>query len=230
MLHKITVVLGLGSVLLLMGGMLLASREFIPPKAGLALVALGGLLGMVAIVCAIAVIFRTQAFQIVIVGMVGLIPALVLAGAIADGLRYPPINDISTTPRDAPAFVHAGSLPENAGRDMEFPMKWAAVIELGYPDLAPAIVSRPPAEVFPSVIRAATDMPDWEITYQDPERGIVECVAKTRMLRFADDIVIRLTPEGDGKTRVDMRSKSREGRSDLGANAKRIRKFLSRLG
>jgi uncharacterized protein (DUF1499 family) len=40
--------------------------------------------------------------------------------------------------------------------------------------------------------------------------------------------VVRVTPEGSG-SRVDVRSKSRIGRSDLGTNAKRIRAFLTDL-
>lgn len=48
------------------------------------------------------------------------------------------------------------------------------------------------------------------------------------MFGFKDDVVIRITPAGNG-SRIDVRSVSRVGRSDLGANAKRIRKFLKSL-
>ena len=59
-------------------------------------------------------------------------------------------------------------------------------------------------------------------------QGRVEVVATTLWFGFKDDIVIRISPSGSG-SRVDMRSKSRVGRSDLGANAARIRAFLGRL-
>jgi uncharacterized protein (DUF1499 family) len=41
-------------------------------------------------------------------------------------------------------------------------------------------------------------------------------------------VVIRLTPRGT-ETYVDIRSKSRVGRGDMGTNAARIRDFLTRL-
>jgi uncharacterized protein (DUF1499 family) len=53
-------------------------------------------------------------------------------------------------------------------------------------------------------------------------------VATTRWFGFKDDVAIRISPAGAG-SRVDMRSRSRVGRSDLGANARRIREFLARL-
>jgi uncharacterized protein (DUF1499 family) len=45
---------------------------------------------------------------------------------------------------------------------------------------------------------------------------------------FKDDVVIRVT-SASGIARVDVRSKSRVGRGDVGANAKRIRQYLQRL-
>jgi len=42
---------------------------------------------------------------------------------------------------------------------------------------------------------------------------------------FRDDVVIRFIPLGQG-TRIDMRSASRVGMHDLGANASRIRSMF----
>lgn len=56
----------------------------------------------------------------------------------------------------------------------------------------------------------------------------IEATDTTLLYGFKDDVVVRIT-ESDGGTKVDVRSKSRVGRSDLGENAKRIRKFLARL-
>lgn len=55
--------------------------------------------------------------------------------------------------------------------------------------------------------------------------GVIEAVARTPIMGFRDDVVIRITPVGQG-TRVDMRSASRFGNHDLGANASRIRSLL----
>ena len=69
-------------------------------------------------------------------------------------------------------------------------------------------------------------MPGWEITFEDKANGHFEGVATTRLFRWRDDFIIEVTPAGEGKSRIDMRSKSREGKSDLGANARRIRRFF----
>ena len=63
----------------------------------------------------------------------------------------------------------------------------------------------------------------------DTTTRIIEGEAASPMLGFIDDFVIRVSDE-DGKTRVDMPSKSRDGVGDAGANAKRIRGFLRQLG
>ena len=51
---------------------------------------------------------------------------------------------------------------------------------------------------------------------------------RTRWFGFRDDIVVRIRPEGAG-SRVDVRSASRVGRSDIGKNAERVREFLAKL-
>jgi len=227
MLNKVTVFLSLGSVTLLMAGILLANREIIPSRVGLALLALSGVVGLIAVCFAVTVMFRTQAFQVVMLGMLGALPMLVLLSSIASALRVPPINDITTDLEDPPAFVHAGTLPYNVNRDMSYPEKWIGIVRKAYPEVQHAVIPRPPADAFPSVLRQAQQQKGWEVTYEDANAGIIECVATTKLLKFRDDVIIRLRPEGEGKTRVDMRSKSREGRSDIGANAKRIREFLA---
>ncbi len=229
MLNKATLILSFGSVILMMSAIVLSSRDIIPPRVGLMLFALSGVVGLIAVGFAIAVIFRTQAFHIAMVGVLGALPAIVLFANIANALRYPPINDITSNLEEVPAFVHAGTLAENAGRDMTYPEKWIGIVRKAYPELASATVARPAAEVFPTVVRQAEQQAGWVVTHQDPATGTIECVATTKLFHFKDDIVIRLRPTDDGKTRVDMRSKSREGRSDIGANAKRIQAFLSQV-
>jgi uncharacterized protein (DUF1499 family) len=64
----------------------------------------------------------------------------------------------------------------------------------------------------------------WEIYHQDRNTGVIEAVDTTAIMAFKDDVVIRLRTNADG-TLVDMRSVSRVGISDIGANAKRIRAF-----
>jgi uncharacterized protein (DUF1499 family) len=64
----------------------------------------------------------------------------------------------------------------------------------------------------------------WRISEDDPESGRIEAVATTRVFGFEDDVVIRVRARGSA-ARVDLRSRSRFGQGDLGANAARIRAF-----
>ena len=67
------------------------------------------------------------------------------------------------------------------------------------------------------------------VTHQSPEDGTIEAVATTPLFGFQDDVVLRVRPGLRDGSRVDIRSKSRDGRGDIGANAARIRAFVARL-
>jgi uncharacterized protein (DUF1499 family) len=66
----------------------------------------------------------------------------------------------------------------------------------------------------------------WQITARDDETGHIEAVATTRLMGFKDDLVFRIQPSETG-SKLDMRSASRVGLSDIGANADRIRAFVA---
>jgi uncharacterized protein (DUF1499 family) len=68
----------------------------------------------------------------------------------------------------------------------------------------------------------------WDVVAVDAGRGRTEATDTTRWFRFKDDVVVRVTPSGNG-ARVDVRSKSRVGRSDVGTNARRIRTYLAEV-
>jgi uncharacterized protein (DUF1499 family) len=85
----------------------------------------------------------------------------------------------------------------------------------------------PPREAFARALSAAEAM-GWEVVGRDAEAGRIEAVDTTRWFGFKDDIAVRITPAGGG-SRIDVRSKSRVGRNDLGTNARRIRAYLQRL-
>jgi len=138
------------------------------------------------------------------------------------------IHDISTDLENPPAFeallsrrAGASNPPEHGGEAV------AAEQRRAYPDLKSLRLIEPMEKVFAAAKKAAEDM-GWEIVTEDPARGRLEAVATTTIMRFKDDVVVRLTAEDDA-VRVDVRSKSRTGRSDLGANYKRIRAFQRRL-
>ncbi len=68
----------------------------------------------------------------------------------------------------------------------------------------------------------------WEIIAVHEPVGKIEATAQTFWFGFKDDIIVRIQPDSTGSL-VDVRSVSRVGVSDLGANARRIRKYLTLL-
>lgn len=139
------------------------------------------------------------------------------------------INDVTTTPDDPPSFRRAALLPENRGRDMTYPMSNIGPQRKAYPDLKPLARNEPPEAVYEAALAAAKRMPRWTIVGADAAARSIEAAASTALLRFKDDVVIEVRPNGSGSA-VHVRSKSRLGRGDLGANAARIRAYFLELG
>jgi len=228
MLNKITILLGVFSVLLFMSGMILANLQIISATRGMLLFGLGGLIGLLAMMCAVAVLFITQNFPAAMIGLLGLLPLVAVVGSIAEAFRHPGINDITTDLDDPPQFIHATTLSANQGRDMTFPAETERLIREYYPDVTPVLLDMDPEQAHTRALRAAEDLGVWEITHVDAAAGTFEAVATTRMFRWRDDMVVRVRAHNGG-SRIDMRSKSRDGRSDLGANARRITAYLDKL-
>jgi uncharacterized protein (DUF1499 family) len=103
----------------------------------------------------------------------------------------------------------------------------AAEQKKGYPDIIPLLLPDPPERAFARIEAAARGM-GWHIVAAVPAEGRLEATATTPVLRFKDDIVVRAVPALKGSC-VDIRSVSRIGRGDMGANAKRVRAFLAAL-
>jgi uncharacterized protein (DUF1499 family) len=142
--------------------------------------------------------------------------------------QVPRIHDISTDLADPPAFVALMEARKAAPNG--FAHGGPAVAEeqrRGYPDVKPLVVKTPPAETMQRAIDAARSM-GWQVAATDAAAGRLEATHTTRWFGFKDDVIVRIRPEGTG-SRVDVRSVSRVGLSDLGANADRIRGFLAKL-
>jgi len=98
-----------------------------------------------------------------------------------------------------------------------------------YPDLMTHVYVQSPDEVFAAVVEVVEDF-GWELVDANSDEGRVEATESTRWFGFKDDVVIRLKPGGAAdSTILDIRSKSRVGRSDIGVNANRIRRFSKAL-
>lgn len=169
--------------------------------------------------------------------LAGLAIGLITVGIPANQLRIarsvPPIHDITTDLEDPPAFeailplrADAPNPAEHAGAQL------AAQQQAAYPDLRPLVVAVPPERAFDAAVAAASEL-GWRIVAADVAAGRIEATDRTFWFGFVDDVVVRIRPEDTG-SRIDVRSTSRVGVSDLGTNAARIRGFLeevrSRLG
>lgn len=156
--------------------------------------------------------------------------------AIGVGASYriaknvPMIHDITTDPSDPPAFV--ALLPERNGSWNGAEYGGPEVAEKqkeAYPDIVPIDSELAPEDAFGRAMDVARGM-DWRIVDANPSGGRLEATDTTRWLRFKDDLVIRIRPGDAEGSRIDIRSASRWGVSDLGKNAERIREFTRRYG
>jgi len=218
--------IGLIAAVAFVVGPVLAWLGIVSPLHGFLVFALGGLLALLA---GVAALIRAIRGRGVGAGGAAAMLAAVVFIFIAVGSRGAPrINDYTTDLADPPAFQHATSLPANNGRDMTYPPGFAAVQQACCTDLQPVHLPVPPAEAFTRAQSAAARMPAWTVTNADPATGTIEAVATSRLFHFQDDIAIRIRPDGNG-SRVDMRSKSRDGQGDMGVNAARIRTYVAAL-
>lgn len=209
-------------------GPLAAKFEIVPPFVGFLLFAAGGALGLVGALGGMIGAFRGATSRRVRALMIGAVPAALLVALGVGGSKYPPINDITTDLSDPPALTRAADLPENIGRDMAYPESFKEIVREAYPDLQPLRLGEPPARVYERSIAIVTSDPAWQTTSAGAGDGMIEATVTSNLFRFRDDVAIRIRPDGEGSI-VDVRSKSRDGRGDLGANAERIRWFLAKL-
>lgn len=148
----------------------------------------------------------------------------------------PFIHDVTTDFENPPVIIAAADLPrknppEYLG-DSPAPRSELTVAESqrqAFPDIQPMVVDGDVDEVAAQALSALKSMGLEILAENKTEDGIVLEAAHTSLwYGFVDDFIVRLTPV-EGGTRVDVRSKSRVGGSDLGANAKRVRDFLKRM-
>lgn len=228
--------LGIVAVVLFVGAPAGIQIGLLESFLGFRIFLLGALLGLVALLCGLLGLFFTRASarragrgRAALGAVLGALVVAAIAFMGRQGRGVPPINDITTNPDDPPVFVIALEDPANRDRDMGYPgASFAAQQRAGYPDLAPIAVALPPAEAFERT-SALFERFGWHITRSDPQSGALEATDTSRLFHFVDDIVVRVRPQ-DGGSVVDVRSKSRVGRGDLGANAARIRRLRAGLG
>lgn len=145
--------------------------------------------------------------------------------------RYPLINDVTTTPTAPPRFRQLSAIRANFSRDMDYPQQFKEIQEKYYSDLEPIKLPVDLERAFQKAKELAKKMKGWHVIHADSQQKVIEAVATTPWVKFKDDVVLEIRPgENEWESVVHMRSKSRLGRGDFGANYKRIRQFLSLLG
>lgn len=204
-------------------------------KTGITLVKCAGYISVAALVVCLVGLALWQV-QVFAQGMIPALVGLVIGGCVL-GLTLkwkhnlasvPYIHDITTDTENPPLFVAVLPLRAGAENPAEYGgPELAKQQKVGYPDLQPGSASRAPDKAYPEALQAAKDM-GWKIVASDPKSLRIEATDTTCWFGFKDDVVVRLSPTSTG-SRIDVRSVSRVGKSDVGTNARRIKAYLARV-
>jgi uncharacterized protein (DUF1499 family) len=219
---------------------LVLARAGLDPTAVLAVIGSAIVIACLAVLCAGAAtvaIWRTGRKGVGVLAIGSFLAILVLAYPTylaVQAIRLPVLNDVSTDLDDPPAFS-LSRRAMGARRDWVPPSVPAAVRQAqakAYPDVQPILLDLDGDEAYQTVLRAVFAR-HWKIIEAIPPGGRlglghVDAVDHGLIFGFADDIAIRIRPLA-GQTRVDVRSVSRVGRHDFGANAQRIEAFTDEL-
>lgn len=132
------------------------------------------------------------------------------------------IHDVSTDTDDPPAFVALRDVRLNCSNGVDY-----SGGNHSHTNIEPQFFTQSRELIFQAALVAANAL-RWQVAAAVTAEGRIEATATTRLLRFKDDVVIRLRPAGNG-VRLDVRSASRVGSTDFGTNARRLRTFFSEL-
>lgn len=161
-------------------------------------------------------------------GVLGAIVVGLPASQLCQGMSLPRIHDITTDTANPPRFVAIAPLRADSPNPTGYAGESVATQQrASYPQVVPHFYKANRYVVFNEAVEILRKR-GWALVAADPDAGRIEASVTSRWFGFVDDLVIRVaeTPQG---TRVDIRSKSRVGLSDLGANAERVRTYLAEL-
>lgn len=164
----------------------------------------------------------TRAVTALVVALLVLVAPL---NTVRQGAGVPMIHDITTDLEDPPIFVEVPRKRSIGDNSLDIDAEVLAAQKAYYTDIGPTVLPMAKREAF-ALVREAVDAFDWVVHAENANLGYIEATASTPFFGFRDDVIIRVT-EDTGGARVDMRSASRVGLSDLGVNAGRIRDFMA---
>ena len=165
---------------------------------------------------------RKPAFAAILLGITPLLVSLAMVGV--SGFRAPMIHDITTDMEDPPQFGILASVRTANENSLDYAGDEVANQQKDfYPTVKALRTSMSSDDAFRLAQQTARDM-GWQMAVEDKASGMIEASDKSMIFGFVDDVVIRVKGEAGG-SRIDLRSVSRVGKSDLGVNAERINKF-----
>jgi uncharacterized protein (DUF1499 family) len=144
--------------------------------------------------------------------------------------KLPWIYDITTDPIDPPRYDVLARLRPRDANPVAYAGLYAAEQQrLAYPDIEPLEADATPEAAYTAVL-AVMNKRKWTILDRRPplpgrREGHIEAIARTLIMGFADDIVVRVRGGADG-SRIDVRSSSRYGSFDFGSNAARVKSLI----
>ena len=204
-----------------------------------ALATFGGAL----VIAAIALLLAIAAFVVIwlegLGGMGAALTAMLVSLALLaypaylgmKAYRLPWIYDITTDPIDPPRYEALARVRPRDANPVAYAGLYAAEQQrTAYPDIGPLSASATPQAAYDAAL-AIVNKRRWRVVEQRTPQagrreGRIEAVARTPIMGFRDDVVMRVRPEGSDGSRIDVRSSSRYGQFDFGANASRIRSLL----
>jgi uncharacterized protein (DUF1499 family) len=152
-------------------------------------------------------------------------------------MSLPAINDITTDTANPPQLVVMAPARGPGATPAKYPgERFAELQKAAYPDIKTLVVDRSAEEVFDlatQTMRGRRGL-GWRVVSEQPPQlrppkpGLIEANERTLVFGFVDDVVVRISGT-ETEARVDVRSLSRYGRHDLGANATRVRRFIREL-
>ncbi len=236
---KLIVMLSTLSMIILLSGPLGYKSEVLPlqPALVLLIVALGtaGLAfigSLIMLVLAIkADLIRNRNFLLMALAL-SLVPTSLVGLQLKKAITLPEIHDISTDISTPPLFNKIVQLRKGAPNDLVYEYKGSskklAELQLAaYPELKTIHSHLTVTAAIERVVTVLNEL-GLDIVHVDQNEGLVEATATTYWYAFKDDVVVRIKARDQGSL-IDLRSVSRVGRSDVGANAARIMAFSSRF-
>jgi len=145
--------------------------------------------------------------------------------------RLPWIYDITTDPIDPPRYEALARLRVRDANPTTYAGLYAADQQRSaYPDVGPLGTNATAQAAYDAAL-AVVNKRRWRVVDARPPQagrreGRIEAVARTPIMGFRDDVVIRVRAETDG-ARIDARSSSRYGAFDFGTNAARVRGLMN---